>query len=51
MAITTNKELLKEILEKITYLESAIETLKNKNQKAVKTNDKNTNWRPIEDNE
>lgn len=48
MAITTNKELLKEILEKITYLESAIETLKNKNQKAVKTNNKNKNWRPID---
>lgn len=48
MAIMTNKELLKEILEKITYLESAIETLKSKNQKTVKTNNKNKNWRPID---
>ena len=39
MAIMTNKELLKQILEKVTYLESTIETLKN--QKAVKTNSKN----------
>ena len=46
MTIMTNKELLKEILEKITYLESAVETLKN--QKAVKTNSKNKNWRPID---
>ena len=46
MAIMTNKELLKQILEKVTYLESTIETLKN--QKAVKTNSKNKNWRPID---